>query len=106
MRELVHVVCEGGRPTKLQGFLIDVTDQRSAEQRVRELEVEMSHPLFNDVPGSSPERERRPRRRRTDTILSVASHGKIPAAGRKQTDAAATINQTPRLVTLQDEPTV
>lgn len=43
IRDIVHVVRENNQPVKMTGFLLDVTEQRKAEQRTRELEARMAH---------------------------------------------------------------
>jgi diguanylate cyclase (GGDEF)-like protein/PAS domain S-box-containing protein len=39
LRDIVTVVSEGGRPTKLRGVMVDITERKQAEQRLRESEA-------------------------------------------------------------------
>lgn len=38
LRDIVTVVTEGSRPTKLRGIMVDITERKEAEQRLRESE--------------------------------------------------------------------
>jgi PAS domain S-box-containing protein len=63
LRDIVTVVVVDGRPDTLRGVIVDITEQKLAEQRVRH-----SEPRFRALIEHAPRRSPSPRPRRPDHV--------------------------------------